>query len=166
MQVGLAVCAAPLVHREVVVDHDGDLAEATNKTNKSPAPLPISSVKSSVFYLFYVNPPAHDVGGDEYLLLSVPEPVEHPDALLHRELPREEGDGVAVRRHLLHQPGGRPPGLAEDHGLADGHHAVDVGDGGVLELGRLALHPVLPDRVKGLLLAAEADDLERKGRWK
>ena len=52
---------------------------------------------------------------------------------------------MAVLPHLLRQPGGRPPRVAEDHGLANGDGAVDVGDAPVLGLRGLTVHVALLD---------------------
>ena len=50
---------------------------------------------------------------------------------------------MTLTRHLLDQPAGCLPRVTEDDGLADGDHAVDVGNASVLGFGCVTVDIVL-----------------------
>merc|ERR1719483_119283 len=97
--------------------------------------------------LLHVDTSGKHIGGDQDLLQSVPEPVQHIDPLLNGEFPRQKSHGVPLSSHLLHQPASSLPRVAEDHGLTYRDHAVDVCNAAVLGIGGVAIHVVLFDVV-------------------
>ena len=64
---------------------------------------------------------------------------------------------MSLTGHLLDQPAGRLPGVTEDDGLANGDHAVDVGDAAILGIRVIAVDVILLDVAHGLLLPPQLD---------